>query len=524
MSKDQEARTLKCAIYTRKSTEEGLDQDFNTLDAQRESAEAYIKSQEGEGWVCLPDRYDDGGYTGGNMERPALKALIRDIEAGKVNCVVVYKVDRLSRSLMDFAKMLEVFERKRVAFVSVTQQFNTTNSMGRLMLNVLLSFAQFERELISERTRDKMAASRRKGKWGGGLAPLGYDNDRNGRRIVVNEDEADRVRAIFELYIEFQSIIQTIKELDRRGWKNKLTVTKSGKERGGRYFDKGALFKLLTNVTYLGKVRYKDEIHEGEHEAIVPIELWEKVQKQLKHNGRTGGVMIRNQFGALLKGLMRCVCCDCAMTPNHTTRAGNKRYRYYVCAAAQKRGWHTCPSKSVPAKQIEDFVVEQIKKIGYAPELIQDVTHQIAEKMKGQLKQLEDERLALGRDTARWNSELRKTTALIRPNDTDSPAIARLADLQERIVHNERRLNAVLSEIGKISNHLLTQQDVETAMTTFDPIWDSMTLRDQIRLIQVVVKQVDYDGETGRVTITFNPLGIKKRAEYATKRLAEAET
>ena len=298
MIKEKQTRTLNCAIYTRKSTEEGLDRDFNTLDAQRESAEAYIKSQENEGWVCLPDRYDDGGYTGGNMERPALKALIRDIEDGKVDCVVVYKVDRLSRSLMDFAKMLEVFERKSVAFVSVTQQFNTTNSMGRLMLNVLLSFAQFEREIISERTRDKMAAARRKGKWGGGLAALGYDNDREGRKIVVNEDEAAQVRGTFELYLECQSIIQTIKEIDRRGWRNKLTVTKSGKERGGRRFDKSSLFKLLTNVAYLGKVRYKEEIHEGEHDAIVPIELWEKVQKQLKHNGRTGGIMVRNKFGA----------------------------------------------------------------------------------------------------------------------------------------------------------------------------------------------------------------------------------
>lgn len=522
MKKETPARELKCAIYTRKSTEEGLEQEFNTLDAQRESAECYIKSQEAEGWICLPDHYDDGGYTGGNMDRPALKRLLADIEAGKVDCIVVYKVDRLSRSLMDFARMLEVFERKSIAFVSVTQQFNTTNSMGRLMLNVLLSFAQFEREIISERTRDKMAAARRKGKWVGGLAPMGYDIDPLARRLNVNEDEATRVRTIYELYLECGSIVTTLKEIERRDWRNKLSITKKGKERGGRYFDKSSLFKLLTNITYLGKIRYKEEIHQGEHQAIVPEELWNNVNKKLKHNGKTGGIAVRNKFGALLKGLVRCACCDCAMTPNHTTKGGNKRYRYYVCTAAQKRGWHTCPSKSIPAKQIEDFVIEQIKKIGYAPELIEDVVASVADKMKGQLKQLEDERLALGRDTARWNSEIRKTTALIRPNETDSPAIARLADLQERIAHNERRINIVLSEIEKINNNLLTQQDVETAMTTFDPIWESMTLRDQIRLVQVVIKQVDYDGETGRVTITFNPIGIKKRAEHATKDLEEA--
>jgi site-specific DNA recombinase len=210
------------------------------------------------------------------------------------------------------------------------------------------------------------------------------------------------------------------------------------------------------------------------------------------------------------------------MTPNHTTKAGNKRYRYYVCTGAQKRGWHTCPSKSIPAKQIEDFVIQQIKKVGYAPVLVQEVVTGVADKMQDQLKQLEGERLALGRDTARWNSEIRKTSTLIRPHETDSPAITKLADLQERVAHNERRLKDVLSEIKQIGNSLISQQDAETVMTSFDPIWEAMTLRDQIRLIQVVVKQVDYDGETGRVTITFHPLGIKRRAAHATKDLVEA--
>jgi site-specific DNA recombinase len=254
----------------------------------------------------------------------------------------------------------------------------------------------------------------------------------------------------------------------------------------------------------------------------VPLALWNEVQKLLKHNGKSGGIGIRNKFGALLKGLVRCVCCDCAMTPNHTTKAGNKRYRYYVCTGAQKRGWHTCPSKSIPAKQIEDFVIQQIKKIGYAPVLFQEVVTGVAGKMQAQLKQLDDERLALGRDTARWNSEIRKTSALIRPHETDTPAITKLADLQERVAPNERRLKDVLGEITKIGNSLISQHDVETALTSFEPIWASMTLRDQIRLIQVVVKQVDYDGETGRVTITFHPLGIKHRAAHATQDVAEA--
>jgi site-specific DNA recombinase len=225
--------TIRCAIYTRKSTEEGLEQEFNSLDAQRESGEAYVKSQQHEGWECLPDRYDDGGFTGGNMERPALRRLMADIDASQVDCVVVYKVDRLSRSLLDFARMMETFDRHRVAFVSVTQQFNTSTSMGRLVLNVLLSFAQFEREIISERTRDKIAAARRKGKWTGGMPPLGYDVDPRRSTLIVNEDEATQLRAIFTLYLEHQSLIATVRELDRRGWTNKHWTTRKGNQRGG---------------------------------------------------------------------------------------------------------------------------------------------------------------------------------------------------------------------------------------------------------------------------------------------------
>ena len=383
------AKRMACAIYTRKSTEDGLEQEFNSLDAQRESGEAYIKSQAGEGWDCVPDQYDDGGFTGGNMDRPALRRLIADIEAGKVQCVVVYKVDRLSRSLLDFARMLEIFERHNVAFVSVTQQFNTTTSMGRLMLNVLLSFAQFKREIISERTRDKIAAARRKGKWSGGMPLLGYDVDPRGSKLVVNEEEAARVRTIFELYVQHQSMIATIKELDQRGWFNKRWTTRKGTTRGGLPFTKANLYKLLTNVTYLGKLKYKDEVHDGEHAAIVSPDLWQRVQSLLQHNGRTGGTSVRNQFGAILKGILRCVPCDCAMSPSHSTRKGTKRYRYYVCTKAQKRGWHNCPSKSIPAPEIERFVVEQIKAVGRDPGFLREVVDQARIQAQSHLGQLD---------------------------------------------------------------------------------------------------------------------------------------
>jgi site-specific DNA recombinase len=272
----KKAQTVRCAIYTRKSTEEGLDQEFNSLDAQREAAEAYIASQQREGWLCLPQRYDDGGYTGGNMDRPALQQLLADIAAQKINCILVYKVDRLSRSLLDFVRIMEIFEAQHVSFVSITQSFSTATSMGRLVLNVLLSFAQFERELISERTRAKIAAARRKGKWVGGMPLLGYDVDPRGSKLVVNQEEAVRVRAIFALYLEYQALRPVVEELQRRGWRTKHWQTRKGHCRGGLPFTKNRLRKLLCNAAYIGKVRYKQELHAGEHEAIIDIGLWEQ--------------------------------------------------------------------------------------------------------------------------------------------------------------------------------------------------------------------------------------------------------
>jgi site-specific DNA recombinase len=353
-------QTVRCAIYARKSVEEGLDQEFNSLDAQREAAQAYIASQQHACWSLVPDRYDDGGYTGGNMERPALAQLLRDIVAGRVDCVVVYKVDRLSRSLLDFAKMMETFEQHQVAFVSITQEFNTATSMGRLVLHILLSFAQFEREIISERTRDKIAAARRKGKWAGGMPLLGYDVEPCGSKLVVNAAEAKRVRAIFALYLQYEGLVPVVEELKRRGWRNKRWRTRKGFWRGGKPFTRNTLHQLLTNVTYCGQIRYRQEVHPGEHAAIVNPSLWHQVQRLLRVKRPRRGVRLGN--GALLQGRLRCARCGCAMVSSHTTK-GSRRYRYYVCSLAQKRGWKTCPAPSVPATEIERLVSEQIQRL-----------------------------------------------------------------------------------------------------------------------------------------------------------------
>src|SRR6266851_2914007 len=271
---------LRCAVYTRKSTEEGLNQEFNSLEAQREGAEAYIASQRQMGWILVSERYDDGGYTGGNLERPALQKLLRDIEQGKIDCVLVYKVDRLSRSLLDFARLMEIFERHRVSLVSVTQPLNTTTSLGRLTLNILLSYAQFEREIIADRTRDK-AAARRKGKFVGGVPVLGYDVAATRGKLVVNTDEASRVQAIFALYLQHRSLEAVLAEVQVRQWTTKRWTTREGTEHPGRSFTKPTLMRLLRNVLYVGQVSHQGKVYPGEQAAVVEKSVWTRVHALL---------------------------------------------------------------------------------------------------------------------------------------------------------------------------------------------------------------------------------------------------
>ena len=294
---------LHCALYTRKSTEEGLEQAFNTLDAQREACEAYVKSQAGEGWRAVRSRYDDGGFSGASMERPALKRLLCDIEAGKVDVVVVYKIDRLTRSLPDFARMIEIFDRRRVSFVSVTQAFNTTTSMGRLTLHVLLSFAQFEREVTGERIRDKIAASKAKGMWMGGIVPLGYDPPGDSTRaLAVNRAEAEIVRTIFRAYVDLGSVHALQRWLEDRGIRSKRRVTRAGRLSGGGPFSRGALFQLLRNRLYLGMIVHKGRVHPGRHQAIIDADLFEAVLARLDANTRRRASKLEQKADAPLAG------------------------------------------------------------------------------------------------------------------------------------------------------------------------------------------------------------------------------
>ena len=349
-------RKRRCAVYTRKSSEEGLDMEFNSLDAQRDACESFIASQKSEGWVELAERYDDGGFSGGSLDRPALKRLLADIETGLVDVVVVYKIDRLSRSLMDFAKLVEIFDRNQVTFVSVTQSFNTTTSMGRLTLNILLSFAQFEREVTAERIRDKIRASRAKGMFMGGNVPLGYVV--KDRKLVVVDADAAVVRSIFERFVRIGSATVLARELRAEGVRTKR----------GKLVDKGYLYKLLNNRTYLGLAVHKGTAHPGEHAAIISQGLWDKVHAILAENARKRSANTRAQTPALLKGLIFGPT-GAAMSPTHT-RKGNRLYRYYVSQDVLKRGPEACPVGRVPAAEIEAAVIDQLRGIFRQPEIV----------------------------------------------------------------------------------------------------------------------------------------------------------
>jgi site-specific DNA recombinase len=347
----------RCAIYTRKSSEEGLEQSFNSLDAQREACEAFILSQREEGWKALPAHYDDGGYSGGTMERPALQRLLQDVEAKKVNVIVVYKVDRLTRSLADFAKIVEALDSHGVSFVSVTQQFNTTSSMGRLTLNVLLSFAQFEREVTGERIRDKIAASKRKGIWMGGPVPIGYDLA--ARKLVPNTKEAALVCKIFSLYLELGCVSRLAVRLAREKIRSKVWITKAGIRLGGNAFARGALYDLLQNRLYIGEIRHRDQWYAGEHQGIVPRELWDNVQARMSSNRKKRREHIRERSSSLLTGLLADANGN-RFTPSFTFKK-RRRYRYYVSQLTIKNPATKLHGPiRLPAREIESRVTERL--------------------------------------------------------------------------------------------------------------------------------------------------------------------
>ena len=332
---------IRCAIYTRKSTDEGLEKEFNTLEAQREAGESYVRSQKHQGWTLIDEHYDDGGYSGGNMKRPALTRLFEDIKAGKVDMIVVYKIDRLTRSLSDFSKMIDIFDKHKCSFVSVTQNFNTSDSMGRLTLNMLLSFAQFEREIGAERVRDKTAASKKKGMWTGGVVPFGYQNIN--KKLEIKPDEAEAVKFMFEMYLRYNSAMAVCKLLSERGYKT---------------FRRDAVKRMLRNPIYMGKVKYGEELYDGQHQAIITPELFASVQgiRDTRDPNMRTCLYKKNEVG-ILRGLLTCACCNTPMTPASSQTRGVRRF-YYTSTKAKYYGYHTCHNGAVPVALMDECILK----------------------------------------------------------------------------------------------------------------------------------------------------------------------
>ena len=372
----------RCAVYTRVSTDERLDQSFNSLDAQREAGNAYITSQRAEGWLAVADDYDDGGYSGGNVERPALKRLMIEIAAGNVDIVVVYKIDRLTRSLADFSRLIEIFERHKVSFVSVTQQFNTTTSMGRLRLNVLLSFAQFEREVTGERIRDKIAASKAKGMWMGGCIPLGYEAKE--RKLVIVDKDADIIRRIFQRFTQTHSIMDIVREMMLEGVTTKPNHLKNGGVRNGTPMDKKYISKALRNPIYVGEIRHKGVVYAGQHEPVITRQLWDQVQNSLAEDShaRMGKTQTRHKTDALLRGLL--------YGPDggkyhitYSKKPSGKKYRYYIAKADNRYGYRSSATGMIPADQIEEVVVNLVIGALQSPQSVQGIWNQVRQQYPG---------------------------------------------------------------------------------------------------------------------------------------------
>lgn len=381
MADHSSKKRLRCAVYTRKSTDEGLDQDYNSIDAQRDAGHAYIASQRAEGWIPVDTDYDDPAFSGGNLDRPAMQRLLNDIQRDQIDVVVVYKIDRLTRSLTDFSKMIEVFERHNTSFVSVTQQFNTTTSMGRLMLNILLSFAQFEREVTGERIRDKITASKKKGLWMGGIPPLGYDV--KDRCLVINPPEAKLIQHIFKRFVDIGSATLLYKELRLDGVTSKSWTTQDGCFRPGKPIDRGLIYKLLHNRTYLGELRHKEQWYPGKHQPIITQQRWDEVHSILATNAHARGNRTRATIPFLLKGLVFSADGRALTTWSSVKKKSGRRYRYYISTRDTKEYSGASGLPRIPAAELESAVVEQIRGILKAPSVTRRVAAFVGQQDSG---------------------------------------------------------------------------------------------------------------------------------------------
>jgi DNA invertase Pin-like site-specific DNA recombinase len=482
----------------------GLEQEFNSLDAQRESCEAYVRSQASVGWTAVPERYDDGGFTGANIDRPAFQRLLADVEAGKVDVVVVYKLDRVSRSLLDFATVMKRLNEAGVSFVSVTQNFSTTDAVGRMTLNLLATFAEFEREQIGERTRDKMAASRRRGKWTGGSVPLGYRVV--DKKLVVDELEAVLVREVFGIYLEQRSALATVRLLNERGRATKRHLAISGRQREARPWAKANVLRLLKNPVYAGFMPYGEELHEGEHTAIVDRETFEAAKLLLASAGGGKGPRFRNP-DYLLGGILFCARCGSALTAA-STRKGNREYRYYRCVKRDQQGRAACPTKPLSAPAIEDFVADRLREAIAESDLVADLNASIAVCVEARRRDLLVERRRLPGEIASLSAEGRRLVEKIGNVAGGAQHLldGRLEEVGAQLQRLERRLTDVERELAALDATEVEAGWIGQCLRDFEAVWDVLTGENRCRLFRAIVERVDYEGTSGEVRVTLADL------------------
>ena len=507
------AATIRVGIYCRQSVASDL--EFGSIQAQREAVEAFVVSQRGEGWVALPERYDDHGFSGGNTDRPAFQRLVADIQAGKVDVLAAYKIDRVSRSLTDFTQFMTTLERHGVGFVSTTQSFDTRTSMGRLTLNILASFSQFERETIAERTRDKVAATRRKGMFTGGKPILGYDV--RDKQLVVNRAEADVVRDIFRTYLEHGGLVATVAELERRGVRNKSWTNKASKQVHGRPFDKNTLRALLTNPLVVGRIRCGDDVVEARHNAIIDDATFDAVARTLKDHRRPYRAAV-GKHGALLGGILRCARCGAAMTPAANIR-GPRVHRYYVCSTAMKQGTAACPGSRAPAAGLEDVVVARIRAIGTDPSVLTATLTAAQQARHAQEPGLVAEHRRITNDRTQLTEQRRNLLDALQHGGGAANVIAgRIAEVDAQIGRLQARDDDVTAQLAALQTDVVDEGEVRAALQQFTGMWSELIPRERARVLRLLISEVRYDGQAGEVRIEFRDNGLRSLAHEATAR------
>jgi len=515
-------KTLLCAIYTRKSTDENLDKNFNSLDSQREYCQSFIKTREPQGWQVYEQVYSDPGFSGGSMDRPGLQQLLRDARKRKFQVVVCYKYDRLSRNTGQFLHMLELFEKYGIAFASVTQPIDTSSSVGRLMRSILMDFAQFEREIISERTRDKLAAMAKKGMRTGSCPLLGYDIDKTDKHAVVNQEEAKVVQFIFRTYLKLKSVRAVVKLLNAKGYRLKSWIGRDGKQKGGGPFTKPNLLYLLKNPFFIGKIRYREHIFQGLHEAIIDEGTFADVRKYMGRNFKIRKSVNRNKHHFLLKGLVRCAACDSIMTPNFAYSHTGERYFYYKCSSVNKMDKTACPARSVPAKELDSFVVRKLGALGKDTAFVEEIVKQARDVPGQKLIAKRKEKQILASELGRLKVQRSNVLDYLgqhAPGPESKAFMDRLGVVSQREEEIEPKLKQLDAEISALENQQIEAELFRRNMLGFVEVFENLEPFEQTEFMRLLLREVVFDKAKNEISfdlIPYEPPKAKRLAfDYA---------